>query len=193
MLRILSLAVPAFLLAFAVACGGDDTEIPPQATPTATPLPARPDGRLTMCIEAIHGAEGYQAQAVQRVGEALAGVRQDGRWLGLFPSSAEPVLDSGCPEDPALPAANRVETPGFYQVFLFVVPADQSAMRFSQEIARTSTGGGVETAAGLFVTTGDLCDSARLVLMLKSATGFDHSPMPTTTSRPEGPTVTPCF
>ena len=158
MLRLLSIAVPVFLLAFAVACGGDDAEIPPQATPTATPLPARPDGRLTMCVEAIHGAEGHQAQAVQRVGAALAGVRQDGRWLGLFPSGAEPVLDSGCPEAPAQPAANRVET-----------------------------------AAGLFVTTDDLCDSGRLVLMLKSATGFDHSPMPTTTPRPEGPTATPCF
>ena len=146
-----------------------------------------------MCVEAIHGAEGYQAQAVQQVGDALAGVRQDGRWPRLFPSGAEPVLDSGCPEAPALPAANRVETPGFYRVFVFVVPQDQSAMRFSQEVGRTSTGGGVEATAGLFVTTGDLCDSARLVLMLKSATGFDHSPMPATTPRPEGPTATPCF
>jgi hypothetical protein len=143
---------------------------------------------LTMCVEAIHGAEGYQARAVQQVGEALAGVQQDGRWSGLFPSGAEPVLDSGCPEAPAQPAANRVETPGFYRVFVFVVPGDQGAMRFSQEVTRTSTGGGVEATAGLFVTTGDLCDSARLVLMLKSATGFDHSPMPTTTPLGAGAT-----
>ncbi len=149
-----------------------------------------------MCVQALSEAEGYQAEAVQRLGDAVAEVQQDGRWPRYFSSDDAPVVDSGCPQDPAVPATNFVEEPGYYQVYAFVVEQLPFNPLFAQESVRTETGAGVEETAGMFVTLADLCDRDKLVQMLKTAVKFDHTLNPTPTpgeGETAAPTATPCL
>jgi hypothetical protein len=156
----------------------------------------RPEGQFTMCVQALRGVEGLQDEAMTRLQDALAGVQADGRWGRYFPSSEAPVVDAGCPQEPAVPAANFVEKPGYYRVFAFVVEQVPFNPLFAQESVRTESGAGVEETAGMFVTPLDLCDADKLVQMLKTAVKFDHTlnrtptPGPDETARPE---VTPCL
>jgi hypothetical protein len=181
-------------LAALSACGGDDATPGADTSPAATAVPAeRPEGRLTMCVEAVRGVEEYQDEALKRLGDAVAEVQKDRRWARYFPSAEPPVVDGGCPEEPAPPAVNFVEKPGFYRVYVFVVRVVPYNVRFAQEVVRTSAGSGVEATAGLFVTTDDLCDGGKLAGMLMAAAGFDHAPLPTNTPQADGPTATPCI
>jgi len=183
-------------LAFVFACGGGGESNAPTATPVATPLPDRPEGQFTMCVQALSEAEGYQAEAVRRLADAVAEVQQDGRWPRYFPSGDAPVVDSGCPQEPAVPATNFVEEPGYHQVYAFVVEQLPFNPLFAQESVRTESGAGVEETAGMFVTLADLCDQAKLVQMLKTAVKFDHTLNPTPTpgdGETAPPTPTPCL
>ena len=68
--------------------------------------------------------------------------------------------------------------------------------RFAQESVKNDAGANVEETAGIFVTTADLCDQARLVQMLKTAAKFDHTLNPTKTPGPgvtTAPSPTPCL
>jgi len=190
-----------FLVTFPAACGGggDDAGngVSPQAPAgSATALPERPPGRFTMCVQAMKDVGQYQAEAIKRLGDALTEVKKDGRWPRLFPSLDAPVVDSGCPEGPAVPAVNFVEKPNYYQVFAFVVVQAPYDAQFAQESVKNDAGANVEETAGIFVTTADLCDQARLVQMLKTAAKFDHTLNPTKTPGPgvtTAPSPTPCL
>ncbi|HSP54483.1 MAG TPA: hypothetical protein VLS25_02750 [Dehalococcoidia bacterium] len=183
------------------ACGGGDdgtgsSAIPQPSAPSATALPDRPPGRFTMCVQAIRGAQQYQDEAMKRLGDALAEVQKDGRWPRLFPSQDAPVVNGSCPEPPAIPAVNFVEKPNYYQVFAFVVVQAPFDARFAQESVKNDAVANVEETAGIFVTTADLCDQARLVQMLKTAAKFDHTLNPTKTPGPgvtTAPPPTPCL
>ena len=202
MQRLVILMALGFLVTFPAACGGGDggsggNGVSPQASAgNATALPERPPGRFTMCVQAMRGVEQYRAEAMKRLGDALTEVQKDGRWPRLFPSREAPVLDSGCPEGPAIPAVNSVDKPNYYQVFAFVVVQAPFDARFAQESVKNAAGANVEETAGIFVTTADLCDQARLVQMLKTAMKFDHTLNPTKTPAAgitETPSPTPCL
>jgi hypothetical protein len=190
MLRLFYLSISALLLTSVVACGDGG-----ESSQATTAPPARPDGQFTMCVQALGEAEDYQAEAIQRLGDALTEVRLDSRWESYFPSAEDPVLDAGCPQQPAVPATNFVEEPGYYLVFAFVVERVPFNPLFAQESIRTETGAGVEETAGMFVTPLDLCDQAKLVQMLKTALKFDHTLNPTPTPGEETalPSATPCL
>jgi len=198
LLRLIWMTLCALVVAAVAACGGGDGERPVD-TPTPTPkvIPtARPDGQFTMCVQALRGAEQYQAEAMQRLGDALAEVQTDGRWPRYFPAGGEPVVDAGCPQEPAAPRSNFVEEPGYYRVHAFVVQQLPFNALFAQESVRTETGAGVEETAGMFVTPADLCDQGKLVQMLKTAVKFDHTLNPTPTpgaGETAPPSATPCF
>jgi len=193
------------LLLVAVAlggCGSGDAGAPADRPATVGPAalterPAtRPEGRLTMCVQAVRGLEDYQGESMRRLGEAVKAMQEDRRWGRYFPSPEAPVVDSGCPGEPAVPRPAEVDAPGFYRLHVFVVKAVPYDAVFAQEVLR---GAGVQASAGVFVTTSDLCDAGKLVALLMAAAGFDHAPVPTDTPAPEGPAgrpvsaATPCL
>jgi len=183
------------------ACGGGDgrapsgsaaagTAVPSDSPPGSTARPAtRPEGRFTMCVQAVRGLEDYQEESVRRLGEAVRTMQEDRRWGRYFPSPEAPVVDSGCPGDPAVPRALEVDAPGFYGLHVFVVKSVPYDALFAQEVLRDA---GVQASAGVFVTTSDLCDAGKLQALLMAAAGFDHAPAPTDTPAPAD-TAAPCI
>jgi hypothetical protein len=196
-IRLLILVVPLLAVAAFVALRrGEDEPAdrgPGPTTAAREVLASRPEGQFTMCVQALRGAEHLQDQAMARLNEALAQVQRDKRWPRYFPSAQAPVVDVGCPQEPAVPRTNFVETPAYYRVFAFVVERAPFNALFPQESVRTETGAGIQQTAGMFVTPADLCDRDKLVLMLEDAVKFDHANQPPVgEGETPAPTATPC-
>ncbi|MPZ14256.1 MAG: hypothetical protein GEU73_07500 [Chloroflexi bacterium] len=115
-----------------------------QATSTAAQEPGQNPralhpsrDRLAICVQAVRGAEINPDEARARVQAALAEAAKHPRWDQVGYGRAEPVVDVGCPFEPAgldpetlfysmvgipIPGTKRVERPGPYRLAVWILP-----------------------------------------------------------------------
>jgi hypothetical protein len=90
--------------------------------------------RLRLCVQAAPRDPATEGRAVSLIQSALAELKgRHPRWLAAGLKEEQPVVEPGCPSDPALlrpgaepivgdPYTSRVTEPSKYRVFVFILP-----------------------------------------------------------------------
>lgn len=136
----------------------------PQSTRSAISvrLGAPNRDRLAICVDVVGEGDYLRFIATERVRQALGKVSEGGPyWF----SEPQPVVDAGCPQEPALDSdlGRFTESPSFYSLWVFVVSNDHLD-RFGRTSGFTEEEfmgegdvfwGGTE---GLYMTPQEMCD-----------------------------------
>jgi|FLYL01.1.fsa_nt_gi hypothetical protein len=131
--------------------------------------------RLRLCVQAVPRDPAAEGRAVSLIQSALAELKaRHPLWRSAGLKEAQPVVEPGCPSDPALlhpgaepivgdPYTSRVTEPSKYRVFVFILPQAEIDRLFArwplrQAIQESICQGHVcsEVTSGLYLSTEEI-------------------------------------